>query len=312
MSATVGVVFPARADVATLPAFARRAEALGYDELWVVEDCFESGGLSMTATALAVTERLAVGIGLMPVPMRNPALAAMELATLARLHPGRVTAAFGHGVRAWMEQIGAAPPRRLAALAEVVSAVRALLGGETVSVAGRYVRLSAVTLASPPPVAPPVLIGSTGPRAIALAAELADGLLLPEGCGLTVIRQSVSRLRAGQALAAYAWLSVDDDDEVARRALAPAVEHWWQSGLYPGPVAAAGLADGPPPATPTPALAAELAVAGDPDACAASAARLIDAGARRLILMAAGPDADGQYGRFAADVLPRLARAAGG
>jgi 5,10-methylenetetrahydromethanopterin reductase len=111
LATSIGVVFPAQADVAGLPAFARRTEALGFDELWVIEDCFLSGGLVMAATALAATRRVRVGLGLMPVPLRNPALAAMEIGTLARLHPGRFTPAFGHGVREWMEQSGASDVR---------------------------------------------------------------------------------------------------------------------------------------------------------------------------------------------------------
>lgn len=109
-----GVVFPASADPAGLPRFARGAEELGFDTLWVIEDCFLSGGLTMAATALAATETLGVGVGLLPAPGRNPAIAAMEIATLSRIHPGRFEATLGHGVAAWMEQIGALPRRPLA------------------------------------------------------------------------------------------------------------------------------------------------------------------------------------------------------
>jgi 5,10-methylenetetrahydromethanopterin reductase len=106
---SLGIVFPAHAPPETLPAFAERAEALGYDELWVVEDCFLSGGLTLATAALAVTQRIGVGIGLLPAAVRNPAIVAMEIATIGRIYPGRVTVAFGHGVEAWMTQIGARP-----------------------------------------------------------------------------------------------------------------------------------------------------------------------------------------------------------
>jgi len=183
LACRTGVVYPVLADPAGLPGFAVRVEELGFDTLWVIEDCFLSGGLTMAATALAVTESIGVGVGLLPIPLRNPAIMAMEIATLSRMHPGRFTATLGHGVAEWMQQIGALPTHRLAALSETAAAIRKLLAGETVSVIGTHVKLSQVALEQAPQVAPPVLIGTTGPKGLALAGEYADGILLPEGCG---------------------------------------------------------------------------------------------------------------------------------
>jgi alkanesulfonate monooxygenase SsuD/methylene tetrahydromethanopterin reductase-like flavin-dependent oxidoreductase (luciferase family) len=73
------------------------ADEAGIDELWLWEDCFLEGGLTTSAAALAWSERLTVGIGLLPVPLRNPAVTAMEIATLVRLFPGRFVPALGHG-----------------------------------------------------------------------------------------------------------------------------------------------------------------------------------------------------------------------
>src|SRR5918998_287431 len=179
----VGVLFRPEWAPEGLPAFARGAERHGFAELWVVEDCFLAGGPTMAATGLAVTGRLRVGIGLLPAAVRNPAVVAMELAGLARLHPGRLVAAFGHGVEEWMRQIGARPPDRLVALEDTVEAVRRLLAGETLRVDGRFVHLDDVQLDHRPGEPPPILIGTTGPRALALAGRLADGFLLPEACG---------------------------------------------------------------------------------------------------------------------------------
>src|SRR4051812_17329919 len=131
----VGVMFRPNRPLGTLPATAIRAQELGFDELWLPEDCFAHGGFAAAATALAYTDSLSVGIGLLPVSVRNVAVAAMEIATLAELYPARVQVAFGHGVEAWMRQIGARPPERLKALREVVVATRALVRGETVSAA---------------------------------------------------------------------------------------------------------------------------------------------------------------------------------
>jgi 5,10-methylenetetrahydromethanopterin reductase len=302
-----GVVFPARAQPELLPAFARRIEELGYDELWVVEDCFLSGGLTLAATALAVTSRLSVGIGLLPAAVRSPAIAAMEIATLSRIHPGRLSVAFGHGVEAWMQQIGARPPHRVRALGEVVSAVRALLSGQTLDVDGSFVSLADVGLDFPPKLPPPILIGTTGPAGIAAAARRADGLLLPEGCGPRFIAHARDVMSNAGTLGgsvpeivAYAWLSIGEDDS-SRKAMSEAIVSWRESGLYPGPVGVAPTEAGQ--------LSDELAVAGDPESCAASVQRFREAGAHRVIMVAVGEETDDQYTRFATDVLPALRRA---
>src|SRR5690349_15561600 len=93
-----------------LPGFARDLDALGIDDLWVVEDLGWAGGMSAAAVALTVSRRLRVGLGIAPAPLRNPALLAMELAGLARMFPGRFVAGIGHGVGEWMAQVGAATP----------------------------------------------------------------------------------------------------------------------------------------------------------------------------------------------------------
>jgi 5,10-methylenetetrahydromethanopterin reductase len=297
----VGTVFAPSRPIAELPDAARQAESLGFDELWLVEDCFLHGGLTAASAALAVTGHLSVGVGLLPAAVRNPAIAAMELATIANLHPRRFQAAFGHGVDAWMRQIGARPPDRLVALREVVDAVRALLRGEAVSVDGRFVTLDDVRLETPPDEPPAVLIGTTGERGVALAAEVADGLLLPEGSGESTIRWARGMLGAGQRLVAYAWLSVDDDPEHARTALLPQVRRWREMGLYPGLYTRSGFPE---------AGAVELAdvdrvaIAGTPAECARALLRFAGEGASTIVVVPVADDPTAQLSRFAEDVLP--------
>jgi 5,10-methylenetetrahydromethanopterin reductase len=161
-----------------LRALAQAAEQSGLDELWVWEDSFKQSGIASATAALAWTERITVGIGLLPVPLRNVALTAMELATLERMFPGRVLAGVGHGVQTWMGQAGARVASPLTLLREYTTALRALLAGERSSATGRYVRLEDVVLDWPPAVPPPLMLGGAGPKALALAAELGDGTLL--------------------------------------------------------------------------------------------------------------------------------------
>jgi 5,10-methylenetetrahydromethanopterin reductase len=291
MRPRIGVMAAPQWPVPELPAAARAVEAAGFDELWFAEDCFLHGGLTAAATALAVTERLTVGVGLLPAAVRNPAIAAMEIATLCALHPGRVEVAFGHGVERWMRQIGARPPDRLVALEEVVRATRALLHGETVTTEGRFVRLRDVRLEPPPDTPPRVLVGTTGERGIAIAARAADGLVVPEGSSEEALRWAKDQLGDG-TLVAYTWLRIGAD---ARDELSPVVEAWRGGGLYPALTARAGELEG-------------LAVAGSAAECAAAVGRRARAGAAAIVLMPVGPDPLGQIARFAADALPLLDR----
>jgi alkanesulfonate monooxygenase SsuD/methylene tetrahydromethanopterin reductase-like flavin-dependent oxidoreductase (luciferase family) len=177
----LGVMFDRGLQPEELIPFAQELDGTAVDDLWVVEDLGWTGAISSAATALAVTSRLRVGIGITPAPLRNPMLLAMELANLARLHPGRLAAGIGHGVRGWMRQVGAAPPSPLALLEEAITSVRALLRGETVTLHGRSVHLDGVSLVHPPAEPPPVLAGVLGPRSLALSGRVAQGTILPEG-----------------------------------------------------------------------------------------------------------------------------------
>jgi alkanesulfonate monooxygenase SsuD/methylene tetrahydromethanopterin reductase-like flavin-dependent oxidoreductase (luciferase family) len=192
----VGVVFRPQLPPERLRGFFAAAEAAGLDDVWLWEDCFGEGGLTTAAVTLAMSGSLRVGLGLMPAPLRNPALAAMEVATLARLFPGRLIPAAGHGVLPWMDQVGARAGSPMTLLREWAWATRSLLNGQTVTVSGKYVRLDRVALDWPPSAVPPLLIGARGPKTLALAGEIADGLVLDAGISPAGVR------RGGAAAAA--------------------------------------------------------------------------------------------------------------
>ena len=175
----LGVCFTPDMAPETLVHLARTVEDAGLDELWVWEDCFKQSGVASAAVALASTTRIRVGIGLMPTPLRNVALTAMEVATLARLFPGRLMPGIGHGVQEWMGQVGARARSPLGLLEEYATALRALLAGESVTVEGTYVRLRDVKLDWPPSPPPPLYVGGAGPRSVDLAARVGDAYLAP-------------------------------------------------------------------------------------------------------------------------------------
>lgn len=195
----LGTVFQSAVELERLADTAAAAEAAGLQELWLWEDCFSASGIAALAATLARTERLRVGVGLLPVPLRNVALTAMEVATLERLFPGRAIIGVGHGVLDWMGQAGVRAASPLTLLGEYLDALRALLRGETVTTAGRYVSLTDVRLAWPPAGPPAVHAGAEGPKTLELVGARADGTILPGGTTPDRVRSARERIDAGRA-----------------------------------------------------------------------------------------------------------------
>jgi len=288
MARALGFVIRPEHPPEELPALAARVEAAGYDELWLWEDCFFAGGVAATGAALAHTERIRVGLGIMPAPVRNPAFAAMEIAALARLYPGRVTAGIGHGVTGWMRQIGAKPESQLAMLEETLTAVRALLAGEEVHVDGRYVRLDGVRLDHPPAEVPPVYAGVRRARSLAVSGRAADGTILSEPSSPPYIEWAREQIAATRphALTVYAWCAMDADGDAARARLRPLLAGRFAEG---GPqVEQLGIPEELRATVPDEWLD-QAAVAGTPQECAAAIARIHDAGADTVVLVPADP-----------------------
>jgi alkanesulfonate monooxygenase SsuD/methylene tetrahydromethanopterin reductase-like flavin-dependent oxidoreductase (luciferase family) len=198
---TLGVIFPPDQPPERLREVALAADQAGLAELWLWEDCFAESGIATAAAILAWTERLRVGIGLLPVPLRNVALTAMELATLARLFPGRLTPGVGHGVLDWMGQVGVRAQSPMTLLSEYTTALRGLLAGQTVTVDGRYVSLDSVGLTWPPEAPLPVLVGAVGPRTLTLAGEVGDGVILTGETTIEALPAAVELVRGGAASA---------------------------------------------------------------------------------------------------------------
>ena len=71
---TLAAIFTPDQPPERLGAVAAAAEAAGLAQLWVWEDCFRESGIATATAVLATTSRVTVGIGLLPVPLRNVAL----------------------------------------------------------------------------------------------------------------------------------------------------------------------------------------------------------------------------------------------
>lgn len=238
-AAGVGVLLPRDLPVDQVLPYARRAEQLGFDEVWLVEDLGFRGGLAQTGAVLAATERITVGVGILPAGARNAAFAAMELNTLALMFPGRFVAGIGHGMPVWMRQVGAWPKSPLTLLGEYTTAVRTLLRGEPGPAAGTYVRIEGVELVEPAASVPPVLLGVRGPKSLAVAGATADGVVLAEPAAPPYIRAAIEHMNSGATDAAsrrvvtYDVAAVDADPRAALARVRPGLAWYGEPDWAP-------------------------------------------------------------------------------
>ncbi len=212
---------------------ARHARELGYCSFWTAETIgFEA--FSTLAAAGAAEPSLDLGTGVIATGLRTPMLAAMGAATLQALHPDReIILGVGISSPVVISQWHGAPfgDRPLAQIREYVELLRQCFSGETVTFDGdfyhcRRFRLG-VRLADRKP---SIAVGALNPKMLALAGEVADGVLL-NYLPASHVPWSVDHVRAGERqrtdgghcrIYGYVHVGVCDRDEgmdLARRDL---------------------------------------------------------------------------------------------
>ena len=160
----------------------RTAEALGFDDAWVVDDLigpYEFEPWALLAALARETSRMRIGTLITQIPFRHPTLLAAEAITVDRISGGRLEVGIGAGDPG--TPIGAvghdpwSPQERAARFSEQVEVLDRLLRGERVDYVGHYYRAQAVQL--PPPIQrprPPLVIAAQAPSSLRLAARFAD------------------------------------------------------------------------------------------------------------------------------------------
>jgi len=185
--------------------YSRYAEERGFEAIWQAESRLVREATVPMAAYAAVTSRIKVASGVIPIWTRNVGLLAATFSTLDELAPGRVILGLG----AWWEplagKVGIDRRRPLRAMREVVEATRRLLAMERVTYHGEFVHLDDVEIdivhgdRSPKHV--PIYIGATGMQMMELAAEIADGVVLNYMVSPAYNREAMEHLAIGAARA---------------------------------------------------------------------------------------------------------------
>lgn len=323
----LGVVLGSAIAPERVPTAATAAEESGFDEVWLAEDFFFTGGISGAALALEATSRIQVGLGVVSAVARHPALLAMEISTITRVHGERLVAGIGLGVPAWVRQMGLYPPSTLAALRECVTGVKRLLRGDTVDEQGRVFTFNEVALTYPQEgPATPIRMGVSGPNMLRLSGEVADGTVLSVAAGHPYVQWARERIDEGRArggrsdehpITVFAIYAVDADGDEARRSARATLAFYKQYGSNAltdvhgisdelNELVARGgyesLLAGMPDA-----WVEELTIAGTPEECAAKIAGFYEAGADSVALFPVATDRVEEIVQVtASEVMPRI------
>jgi 5,10-methylenetetrahydromethanopterin reductase len=157
-------------------ALAQLAEDAGFDRLGISCVALWPDSYQLQALAAAATRRIHIGSMVTNPYTRHAAVHAAALATLDELSDGRAFCGIGAG--AGLETLGIHNPQLVRTLRESVTAIRALLVGETVSVAGQTLKLDGARLQRPATHRVPIAIGTRSEQIMRLAGELADVALV--------------------------------------------------------------------------------------------------------------------------------------
>lgn len=248
----VGFGLPGQPSPRQMMVLAARAEDLGYESVWLTETRFTRDAITTAAAVAAATNRVRIGTAVTNPFTRGAVLTAVTFATLDELAEGRLLFGFGPGSPHILRRQGFAFEYPLTRMCEHIEVVRRLLTGERVTYEGRTVRVDNVALDFQP-YRPriPLYLGVTGPKAMEIAAEIADGVILNGFVSAEYSARAIERLRRRAAqvgrpadeieIASWLMVSVDLDAAKAKEAVRPMVATYLAN--FPNIARESGLPD---------------------------------------------------------------------
>lgn len=185
------------ADFAAAVDLARRADAAGYESVWVTHGLGREG-LHVLAAYAHAAPRVGLGTGIIPIYPRHPVLLAQEAQTLQEISGGRLRLGIGVSHRPMMEaSLGLDMGRPLEVLREYVTVLRQALTGRVEHAGPRY-RVAWQSGVPRLPAPPPIYLAGLGTAMLELAGEIADGAVLWLCAPAYVREHAVPAIRRGR------------------------------------------------------------------------------------------------------------------
>jgi probable F420-dependent oxidoreductase len=291
-----------------LAEFARAAESLGYDSLWVWDHLFLGSrrpfpfyeALFSIALLAAHTERVTLGTGVLVLPVRDPVVLAKETATLQYLCGGRLALGVAAGwYQREFEATGIPFAERGRIFEENLELLRRLWTQDSVSGTYSNRQLKDVRMVPRPEPAPTVLIDGYVDRVLRRVARLSDGWLTyfytPESfdrawAKICAFAEEAGRDPARLTNVAQLPICVDDSYEAADRRVRAFVGEYFDTAEWSESTV-------------------ESSIRGTPEQCAEQIQRHLDVGAQHVVFVPDGYRIE-QVDAIARDVLPLLGRGA--
>lgn len=297
---------------------ARLAEQAGFDALWIsdhyhpwVDEQGQSGFVWSIIGAISQASSLPITTAVTCPTIRiHPAIIAQAAATSALLTNGRFALGVGTGEALNEHVTGERWPsaeERLEMLEEAVQVIRELWTGKLITHHGRHYRVDTARLYSLPDQPPPIYMSGFGPKAVTVAARIADGYIgvKPDAGAIRMFRESGGDGKTAQGGMKVCW---GPDEAQARKTM----QRLWPNEEIPGE--AGQLLPLPRHFGQLAELVTEDMVSApcgpDPDVHAGAVRAVADTGLDEVYIQQVGPDQDGFFSFYSREVLPRLREAA--
>lgn len=193
--------------------YTKYAEQKGFEAVWQADSRLVRDAIVPMSAFAAVTDKIKIGSGVVDCWTRNPARLAATFSTLDDLAPGRVILGIGAWWDPLAEKVGISRAKPLRAMREIITAVRALLANETVTMNGEFVHLDGVELdyvyQERRPKDVPIYLGATGMQMMELAGEIADGVVLNYLVSPDYNKKALEHLAIGADKAGRSWEKID-------------------------------------------------------------------------------------------------------
>ena len=170
----VGLGLAARGDVKVVADWARRAEDLGLDSVWVHDSYFERDPITYLTAIGQATRHIGLGAGALNPYTRHPVVLAMTMSALDDLAPRRCTLAIGSGLPLRLSQMAIPYDDTVARVSESIDQIRTLWRGEPLKLNDKVPPLQPMFQ---PPHRIPIYIAAYRTAFLDLCAQKADGYL---------------------------------------------------------------------------------------------------------------------------------------